>query len=113
MKIRKAFKISLILLCLTLVAVSVALSFMPQQVVLHYDFNGNADSVGSKYFFLLFPLFATVLWLVLFYFSNRFARKNEISNEKITHIVSCCAMGLFLCMEIFCFCSCRFRQSFA
>ncbi len=57
-----------------IVAVGVALAFLPEEIPAHFDFAGNITRYGSKYEMLIFPLI-TVLMNLIFYFSILSMRK--------------------------------------
>lgn len=53
-----------ILMFLPLAAVLIALHFLPDQIPVHYDFDGQVTRWGSKYEALIFPAMTLLLALL-------------------------------------------------
>mgnify|MGYP000850271296 CR=1 FL=1 len=96
----KNFKISLSLLLITLIIVLISMAFMPKEIPLHYDLQGNIDNYGSKYWFLLIPFLAFLTWGLLHLIARSFKKQNKNSNSKITYIASSCTMIMFIILEL-------------
>ncbi len=60
---------------LSLIGTVVALSFLPDQIPVHFDFAGNADRIGSKYESLIFPVLIIVLTIFTGIQAGQFEKK--------------------------------------
>lgn len=54
------YGILIVLIALSLAASGVALSFLPDIVPVHYNFAGEVDRFGSRFEYLVFPIFGVV-----------------------------------------------------
>ena len=97
--------ITLILVALSFAVTAIIMTFMPEQVPIHYNISGEADSIGSKYVYYIFPAFGLLMVLIL----SLCERSRQIqSNEKrvlqITSILSLLLFDLlgfiFMCKSI-------------
>lgn len=71
--------ITLILVALSFAVTAIIMLFMPEQVPIHYNIAGEADSIGSKYVYYIFPAFGLLMVLIL----SLCERSRQIqSNEK-------------------------------
>ena len=71
--------ITLILVALSFAVTALIMTFMPEQVPIHYNIAGEADSIGSKYVYYIFPAFGLLMVLIL----SLCERSRQIqSNEK-------------------------------
>ena len=57
--------ITLILIALSFAVTAIIMMFMPEQVPIHYNIAGEADSIGSKYVYYIFPAFGLLMVLIL------------------------------------------------
>ncbi len=69
---------------------------LPQTIPVHFDFDGKADGFGSKKYFFLMPVFATV-----FYFLFAFVLRDPESANYAVEITPENKDAQFLIMEIF------------
>lgn len=95
-----------ILSFIPLIGTAIVLQFMPDQVPMHYDFEGNIDRWGSKYEELIFPviILAMSLFWTLFirYYEKKAIRETDekesagaSSNAKVLGIVGVCMAAMF------------------
>ncbi len=95
-----------ILSFIPLIGTAIVLQFMPDQVPMHYDFEGNIDRWGSKYEELIFPviILAMLLFWTLFisYYEKKAIRETDekesagaSSNAKVLGIVGVCMAAMF------------------
>lgn len=95
-----------ILSFIPLIGTATVLQFMPDQVPMHYDFEGNIDRWGSKYEELIFPviILAMSLFWTLFirYYEKKAIRETDekesagaSSNAKVLGIVGVCMAAMF------------------
>lgn len=101
-KYRKPYIVLGVVALIGIVVPVVLLSFLPDIVPLHYDFNGNIDRYGSKYELLIFPAIALIMVLTFAFVAYKESKKGESSNEKpilYTAIGSCLpvsALGIYI-----------------
>lgn len=97
---------------IALAGTAVVLSFMPDQVPMHYDMSGNIDRWGSKYENLLFPIIILVMalfWTMSMGYYEKKALKSADekesagakSNAKVLGIVGLCMTVMFTVMQGF------------
>lgn len=77
-------KITWILSFLTLISTSVILQFMPDEIPTHYDINGNIDSYGSKYLYLIIPVIIIATTAFLSFLGNKFKKTADSSDDEKT-----------------------------
>lgn len=101
MKINKA--IFYILMFLPLLAVIVALQFLPEQIPAHYNFDNQVDRWGSKYESLIFPGFIIPFGLFMLGMSKLAAKheKDGSNNEKVCIIIGIVTLFMFDAMTGF------------
>ena len=76
-------KIMWAIACLSLIGTAVAISFLPDQIPVHYDIAGNVNRVGSKYECLIFPVLIIVMAMFTTIQIGKFEKKAEgASDEK-------------------------------
>ncbi|MBR5947741.1 MAG: SdpI family protein [Clostridia bacterium] len=99
---RKLYIILAAIILGSIVVSAVLLTFLPDTVPLHYDFNGNIDRYGSKYELLLFPGIMLLTGAIFLIVALKERKKEEKSNEKpilYTGIGTClpfAALGVYL-----------------
>ena len=101
MKINKT--IFYILMFLPLLAVIVALQFLPDQIPAHYNIENQVDRWGSKYETLIFPVFVIVFGAFMLGMS-KLAAKREMdgnNNERVYIIIGIVTLIMFDAMTGF------------
>lgn len=79
-------KLMLLLAVLPYIIVIISLSFLPNQVPMHYNFAGELTRYGSKYESLIMPIFSIIIYLYFKYqIKNKYQDKNP--NAKIENLV--------------------------
>ena len=79
-------KLMLLLAVLPYIIVIISLSFLPNQVPMHYNFAGELTRFGSKYESLIMPIFSIIIYLYFKYqIKNKYQDKNP--NAKIENLV--------------------------
>jgi len=86
---KKLYFLYPLLIALSFVLTGVLLTFMPEQVPMHYDVTGLADRIGSKYEYFIFPALSLLISALFIVLARR--RKQHSSEEKVF-----AATGLFL-----------------
>ena len=101
-KYKKLYIILGVVALIGIIVPVVLLSFLPDTVPLHYDFQGNIDRYGSKYELLIFPAIALIMELLFAFVAYKERKKGERSNEKpilYTAIGACLpftALGIYI-----------------
>ena len=70
-----------IIALLPLAVTAAVLPFMPVQVPMHYDVNGNIDRMGSRYELLLLPLLIILIVYVSVFVTKHYAKRSESAND--------------------------------
>ena len=83
--------LALILLCIGITAVF--LQHSPDEVPMHYNFQGEVDRMGSKYEMLIFPGIA--VGMGIFFMIMAWAHKNSPKDEKVLQIVGVATLVFF------------------
>ncbi len=97
---RKKKIIFYILMFLPLIAVLIALQFLPEQIPAHYNFNNQVTRWGSKYETFIFP----VITVLFGYFMLGMAKlstkqeENGSNNENVCMIAGIASLALFNAM---------------
>ena len=101
MKINKA--IFYILMLLPLLAVIIALQFLPEQIPAHYNIENQVDRWGSKYESLIFPGFIILFGLFMLGMSKLAAKreKDGSNNERVCIIIGTVTLIMFDAMTGF------------
>ena len=87
--------ISLTLLFVNLAANIVFVLQMPEQVPLHFDANMVCDRMGSRWIYIIFPAFFSVVLSVLYFAASR--SKNKKKNMRMTDLwMSVCTLIVIL-----------------
>lgn len=95
--------IYVILMVFPLIAVCLALPFLPDQIPAHYNFNNEVTRWGSKFETLLFPLitlFIGALLLAMAKFSSKH-QENEKQNEDTYLLAGLVTLIVFNVMTLF------------
>ena len=90
----------------------IALQFIPENIPMHYDINGNIDRWGSKYEKLIFPILILLISLMWQCMINYFKKKSikyvgekegieAESNSKILFLVAIASAIVFGIMHFF------------
>ena len=66
---------------LPLVVTAAVLPFMPEQVPMHYDVEGNVDRMGSRYELFLMPLLILLIVAVSSFVTRHYAKRAESADE--------------------------------
>lgn len=77
------------------------IGMMPARVPMHYNAEGEADRLGSRYENLLFPVVTAGMGAFFLVLSGRAAKKGELQNGRLIASVGIAVTGLFFCMELF------------
>lgn len=95
MKIQKT--VFYILMFLPLLAVMVALWFLPDQIPAHFGIDGQADRWGSKYETLVYPASSIVMGVIMLITAKVSSKQegNGKNNEKITIILGIVSLLVF------------------
>ena len=85
--------ITVILVALSIAATAVLMIFMPDQVPIHYNIAGEADNIGSKYVYYIFPAFG-VLMVLIFALCEK-SRKIPDNEKRVLQITGIFSLLLF------------------
>jgi len=80
---KKLYAILYAVMLVCLVGTVVFLILSPDRIPAHYDFAGKADRFGSKYEYLLFPLFALALGAFFLLVARAQQKKGVEANAKV------------------------------
>ena len=92
--------ISTIELIAIFIFTAISIVLMPINVPLHSNFSGKS-TIGSKYYFVVFPIIAFVVWLVIFLISKKMCKDDNKTNSYITSLINCLVMLLIIALEIY------------
>lgn len=86
-----------VLMFLPLIAVIIALPFLPEQIPAHYGFDGQVTRWGSKYETLIFPGITILFGLFMLAMAKGMAKKERTGskNEKVTIVADIVSLALF------------------
>lgn len=84
-----------VLTILPIIITLISLIFLPDQVPLHYNIEGEVDRIGSKYELILLPIITITIGAVFTKISRLEAKKEEHGNEKVLVISAVTVLGLF------------------
>lgn len=81
------YRLAVALIVLGFVGTAVFFMLVPDTVPVHYNFAGEIDRMGSKYEYIVFPIFAVVIGAIFLlwakYYQTRKEEKNYAIGEKI------------------------------
>lgn len=88
------------LMALPLVAVLIALQFLPEQIPAHYDLHNQVTRWGSKYETLIFPVFIIIFGFFMLGMAKLSARheENGRNNENVCIVAGIMVLVLFNAM---------------
>lgn len=80
---KKAYGWMIALTLLSFVTVGIFLTLAPDTVAVHYNAAGEIDRWGSKYEFLLFPFFSSVMGIFMGFLARHEGRQGREENAKV------------------------------
>lgn len=107
---------SLIVIVATLVVAIVRIATNPQDIILHWDFNGNVTSYGPRYLILLLPFISLILYAILLQYEKNPFRLGRIAKQKqtkgnakkLTAFIQLCTPIILLLMLYVAICSAQY-----
>lgn len=76
--------ISTLIIIATFLVAMIKMADNSGKFILHWDFQGNVTSYGTKYYIIFIPIIATVLYFVLLYYEKNPFKMNRMSRIKET-----------------------------
>ena len=101
MKMKKAYKWTIALVLLGFVLAGIFLTIAPDEIPAHYNFKGEVDRWGSKYEFLIMPVFNVFFGLFMALVARFEGKHGRDMNERIVAVLNNLILLMFNGIWIF------------
>lgn len=93
---KKYYYIIAILVALAFASAAILISMMPDTVPIHFNISGDADSMGSRYVYLIFPFLAALMAAFMVIMART---RKDPAEEKVLVITGAAITAMFISLN--------------